>query len=396
MAGQETTETLLNAVNKLEPLIRKHADEAEQNRHLSHPVVDALAEAGFFRLYTPRTLGGLEVDPLTFTRVVEALARIDGSTAWCVWLASTNPLFVPNLMDTTVEEIFGRNPNVVTAGVILPYGKAEVRDGGYTASGRWSYASGVEHCTWIFTLCNVFDGEQMRRTESGEPAVYVVFVPTAQITILDTWQVSGLAGTGSQDVEIRQVFVPEKYVCPLNLHPSAHGKHFRIPLYRYPFLVLGFPPIGAIALGIAQGAVDACLDLARAKRPSGVPDLLRDQPVFQVRLAEAVALVRSARAWIHTAIQQACEAQDLRGQVSLAERTDVLLAAANATRSAAAAVDILYTAGGGTANYRHSPLQRALRDVHAVTQHWGTAPRQFESAGRMLVGLPPLNPMIMA
>ena len=236
----------------------------------------------------------------------------------------------------------------------------------------------------------------MRHTESGEPAVYVVFVPTAHVTILDTWQVSGLAGTGSQDVEMKQVFVPEQYVCPLNLHPSAHGKHFRIPLYRYPFLVLGFPLLGAIALGIAQGAVDACLDLAQAKRPSGVPDLLRDQPVFQVRLAEAVALVRSARAWIHTAIQQACEAQDLRGQVSLAERTDVLLAAANATRSAAAAVDILYTAGGGTANYRHSPLQRALRDVHAVTQHWGTAPRQFESAGRMLVGLPPLNPMIVA
>jgi alkylation response protein AidB-like acyl-CoA dehydrogenase len=284
---------------------------------------------------------------------------------------------------------------VVTAGVILPYGKAEVRDGGYTVSGRWSYASGVQHCAWIFTLCNVFDGEQMRRLENGEPEVYVVFLPTAQVTILDTWQVSGLAGTGSQDVEIMQAFVLEKYVCPLNLSPSAHGKHFRIPLYRYPFLVLGFPPIGAIALGIAQGAVEACLNLAQAKRPSGASDLLRDQPVFQVRLAEAVALVRSARAWLHTSIQQACEAQDIRGQVSFAERTDVLLAATNATRSAAAAVDILYTAGGGTANYRHSPLQRALRDVHAVTQHWGTAPRQFESAGRMLVGLQPLNPMIV-
>lgn len=396
MAGHEATEMLLKSVNKLEPLIREYADEAERNRHLSQPVVDALAEAGFFRLYTPRTLGGLEVDPLTFTRVVEALARIDGSTAWCVWLASTNPLFVPNLTDTAVEEIFGRTPNVVTAGVIFPHGKAEVQDGGYMVSGRWSYASGVQHCAWIFTLCNVFDGDQMRRTESGEPEVYVVFVPTAQVTILDTWQVSGLAGTGSQDVEITQVFVPEKYVCPLNLSPRAHGKHFRIPLYRYPFLVLGFPPIGAIALGIAQGAVDACLDLAQAKRPAGTTDLLRDQPVFQVRLAEAVALVRSARAWLHASIQQACEAQEVRGQVSFAERTDVLLAAANATRSAAAAVDILYTAGGATANYRHSPLQRALRDVHAVTQHWGTAPRQFESAGRMLVGLQPFNPLIVS
>jgi len=109
-----------------------------------------------------------------------------------------------------------------------------------------------------------------------------------------------------------------------------------------------------------------------------------------------VALVRSARAWLHTSIQQACEAQGVRGQVSFAERADVLLAAANATRSAAAAVDIIYTAGGATANYRRSPLQRALRDVHAVTQHWGTAPRQFESAGRMFVGLPPFNPLIVS
>src|SRR5262245_24390786 len=230
MVEQDPAETLLHAVNTLAPVIREYADEAERNRHLSQTVVDALAEAGFFRLYTPRTLGGLEVDPLTFTRVVEALARIDGSTAWCVWLSSTNPLFVPNLTDTAVEEIFGRNPKVVTAGVIFPHGKAEVRDGGYVVSGRWSYASGVQHCTWIFTLCNVFDGDQMRRMENGEPEVYVVFVPTTQVIILDTWQVSGLAGTGSQDVEIQREFVPEKYVCPLNLHPSAHSKHFRIPL----------------------------------------------------------------------------------------------------------------------------------------------------------------------
>jgi indole-3-acetate monooxygenase len=108
-----------------------------------------------------------------------------------------------------------------------------------------------------------------------------------------------------------------------------------------------------------------------------------------------VALVRSARAWLHTSVQQAWESMLARGQVSFEERTDVLLAAASATRSAASAVDMVYTAAGATANYRRSPLQRALRDIHAVTQHIATAPQQYESAGRMLLGLPPLQPPLI-
>ena len=152
MAAQEVTETLLSAVRRLEPLIREYADEAERNRRLSHPVVTALAEAGFFRLYLPHTLGGFEVDPLTFCQVMEALARIDGATAWCTWIASTNPPFVPTLSNQAVEEIFGKDPQVVTAGVVFPYGKAVVREGGYVVSGRWPYASGCQHTSWIFML----------------------------------------------------------------------------------------------------------------------------------------------------------------------------------------------------------------------------------------------------
>ncbi|HEV8713036.1 MAG TPA: acyl-CoA dehydrogenase family protein, partial [Candidatus Binatia bacterium] len=207
-------ERLLSAVRTLEPLIRKHADEAERNRRLSQPVVNALAEAGFFRLYTPRTLGGLEVDPLTVYRVVEEIACIDGSTAWCVLIASTNPLFVKTLTDRAAEEIFGRDPRVVTAGVGFPYGRAVVQDGGYVVSGRWPYTSGCQHSAWIFTGCNVFDADQLRLTESGEPEGRWVFVPTKQVTILDTWEVSGLAGTGSHDVVLEQVFVAEEYTCP--------------------------------------------------------------------------------------------------------------------------------------------------------------------------------------
>ena len=386
---------LLDTVRTLAPLIQAHADEAERNRRLSQPVVTALADAGIFRLSTPRTLGGLEVDPLTFCRVLEAIARIDGSTGWCAWINGGNALLANPLADHVAEEIFGRDPHAITGGTFFPYGKAVVRDGGYAVSGRWPYASGCHHCTWFFVLCNVVDGDQLRLTESGDPEVRAVFVPIDRLTIVDTWEVSGLAGTGSHDVVLEQVFVRGEYTWLFSPGMTPQGQHFQGPLYRYPLYAAGPTGICAVALGIAQGAVDTCMELAHAKRPAGTTDLLRDRPLFQLRLAEAVALVRAARAWLHATLQQVGEAVQAQRPVSFAERADVLLAAANTTRSAAAAVDLVYTAAGAAANYRRSPLQRALRDIHALTQHLVTAPQQYESAGRMLLGLPPLPPPII-
>jgi indole-3-acetate monooxygenase len=386
---------LLTAISSLEPLIRAHADEAEHNRRLSPVVVTALAEAGIFRMYTPETLGGMEVDPLTFYRVVEAIARIDGSTGWCVFIAGGNPLLGAYLGDQAAEEVFGRDPHAITAGVVLPYGTAVVGDGGYRVSGHWSYGSGCQHSTWIFCACHVFDSDQRRLTEDGEPEVRFCFVPAAQVSIVENWDVSGLAGTGSHDVVLDRVFVPAPYTCAFGPGMTPQGRHYQSPLYRYVLYASFALPISAVALGIAQGALDVCLELVQTKRASGTTIQLREQPMFQVRLAEAAALVRSARAWLHTAVQQAWGTLWASGQVSSAERADLLLAAAHATRSAAAAVDILYTLAGATANYRRSPLQRALRDIHAATQHMGTAPQQYESAGRMLLGLQPLQPLIL-
>jgi indole-3-acetate monooxygenase len=386
---------LLVAVQSLEPLIRAHADEAERDRRLSPVVVTALAEAGIFRMYTPRTLGGFEVDPLTFYHVVEAIARIDGSTGWCVFIAGGNPLLGAFLTDEAAEKVFGSDPHVIAAGVVHPYGKAVLSAGDYRVTGRWSYASGCQHSTWIFCCCEVFDGDQLRLTEDGEPDVRLFFIPIGQVSILDTWDVSGLAGTGSHDVVIDQVFVPSAYTCLFKPGMTPQGARYQSPIYRYVLYASFALPIGAVALGIAQGALDACLELAQSKKFGVGADMLCDRPLFQVRIAEATALVRSARAWLHTTIQQTWQSHLANAPVSLDERADLLLAAANATRSAAAAVDILYTAAGASANYRRSPLQRALRDIHAATQHVGTATPQFESAGRMLLGLPPLQSLIL-
>jgi alkylation response protein AidB-like acyl-CoA dehydrogenase len=212
---------------------------------------------------------------------------------------------------------------------------------------------------------------------------------------VDTWDVSGLAGTGSHDVVIDQVFVAAPYTCYFGPGMERQCTHYQSPVYHYVLYASFALPIGAVALGIAQGAIDAGLELTQSKTSGGSTEPLREQPMFQIRLAEAVALVRSARAWLHAVVQHTWELLLTTGDVPFAARAELLLAAANATRSAALAVDILYTAAGASANYRRSPLQRALRDIHAATQHMGTAPQQFESAGRMLVGLPPLQPLIL-
>jgi alkylation response protein AidB-like acyl-CoA dehydrogenase len=394
MTVEEATEDLLNVVRALEPIIRQHADEAERNRRLSQPVVDALARAGLFRMWVPKTLGGLEVSPLTAYRVVEEVARVDGSTGWCVFIGVSSAVSGAYVADLAAEDMFGRDPLGVIGGSIAGVGKAVVQKDGYLVSGRWPYASGCQHCGWLLALCQVMDEDQPRVTTTGAPEMRMVHIPREKVTILDdTWDVSGLVGTGSHDFALEPIFVPEGYTWQFT--PGIpRGKHYRGPLYQFPLVALFRLQASAVALGIAQGAVDAWLALAPSKRAVIAPGVLRDQPLVQARIAEVVALVDSSRAWLHAAIQQAWETT-LRGEsASVAARAELLLAAVNATRRAAEAVSLVHGLAGGSANYRHSSFQRSLRDVHAVTQHVGMYPQQYEEAGRMILGLQPLQPLL--
>jgi len=261
-------------------------------------------------------------------------------------------------------------------------------------SGRWSYASGCQHSSWLSVFCHVLDGDTPRPTAAGTPEVRVAFVPTKHAVIHDTWDVSGLAGTGSHDFTIEPRFVPATH--SYRLSPGVpRGAAFQAPLYQFPFWGFFTVPIGAVALGIAQGAVDTSMDIAQGRGRSGRPELHRDRPTFQAKLGESVALLRAARAWLHAAVEQAWNATVSRGSASLPERTDLLLAGTHATHTAATVVRMVYTEAGGSANYRRSPLQRALRDIHAATQHVGVGPHWFEEAGRLLLGLPPSRPIIL-
>jgi alkylation response protein AidB-like acyl-CoA dehydrogenase len=388
-------DTLLHSVRALEPLIRAHAEEAERNHRLSPPVVAALKEAGLFRMYLPKALGGSEVPPQVLYRVVEEISRIDGSTGWCAFIGAVVGVFGAFLPNAVVEQIFGSNPDVILAGALFPPGRATVCDGGYMVNGRWSYASGCHDCSWLVGGCMVFDNGEKRLVDEV-PEMRIVYVPRGKGTIIeDSWQVSGLAGTGSNDFTLNEVFVPEDYTHRLG-PGMPRGKYFQNPLYTtYPVISAFAFPMGAVALGIAQAAIDAVMTLAQTKKPAGQSDILRDRAVFHFQLADAVALVESARAWLYASVEQAWTVATTGRSATREERGRLVLAAANATRSAAAATDIAYTAAGGTANYLQSPLQRCLRDIHALTQHVATSPQQWERGGRLLLGLDPKFPLML-
>jgi alkylation response protein AidB-like acyl-CoA dehydrogenase len=394
MTVEEATEDLVDVARSLEPIIRQHADEAELNHRLSRPVVQAMARAGLFRAWVPRTLGGLEASPLTVYRVIEEVARLDGSTGWCVFIGVSSTITGVFLTDLAAEEIFAGDPLGVVGGSIAGAGKAVVQAGGYLVSGRWPYVSGCQHCGWLLALCKVIDGDQPGLADSGVPEMRMIHVRAEKVKILDdTWNVSGLVGTGSHDIVIDRVFVPEAYTW--KFAPGLpRGKHYASPLYQFPLVALLRLPVSAVALGIAQGAVDTCMALAPSKRALIGTGTLRDQALFQAQIAEAAALVGSSRAWLHTALQRTWQTTLAGGAASVSERAELLLAAVNATHRAAEAVQLVYTLAGGSANYRHSPLQRSLRDVQATTQHVGMAPQQYEEAGRMLLGLEPSQPLL--
>jgi alkylation response protein AidB-like acyl-CoA dehydrogenase len=371
----------LQAARSLAATIRASAAETERGRRLPPALVATMAEAGLFRLCVPRDLGGFEADPRTAIEVLEEVARADGAAGWCLMVAITSSLVAGYLDDATAREIFGE-PGAIASGVFAPRAMARVVEGGYRVTGRWTFASGCQHATWLLGGAVILDGAGPKLGAGGAPETRMMLFPAADVTIHDTWNVMGLAGTGSHDIEVTDAFVP-----------AARSVSFFTDRLRrtdaiYAFPVFGLLALGvsAVALGIAQSAAEAFVQLATAKTPFGGKRTLAARPAIQTQLAEIEAQIRSARAFLHAAIDRAVQAT-LAGKIPIALRAEMRLAACHATTSAARAVDLAYTAAGGSSIYTSSPLQRCFRDVHVATQHVMVGPVIQELVGKVLAGI---------
>jgi alkylation response protein AidB-like acyl-CoA dehydrogenase len=291
----------VEAVRALAPLIRAQADAIEAERCLSARVVSALTEAGVFQSFIPRALGGAEIDPVTFCRVVEELARADGSTGWCGLLCGSYGIFGGLLPEAAAGEIYAE-PGAIVAGALAPNGIARVVDGGYQLKGRWSFGSGISHSTWVLGGCRVFDGEAPRLTPRGRPELRLLFFPRSEVEIIDTWRVGGLRGTGSHDYQVRDLFVPSERSCWFSEQPVQPG-----PLYRLPYITLSTSLMAGVALGIARHALDALAELAAAKTPARSQSTLREHPLAQAQIGEAEGLLRAGRAFVYETLEAAWE-----------------------------------------------------------------------------------------
>ena len=371
------------AAAALAPRIRAAADETERQRRLSPELVRALAAAGFFRMCVPHALGGDEVDPATMIQAIETIAAADGAAGWSAMIGTTSGVASAYLAEDAAREIYGSDPEVVTGGAFAPLGKATVVDGGYRVTGRWPFASGCEHCGWLMGGSVVLDGGRPRLLPSGMPDNRLMLFPAAAVRIIDTWNVAGLRGTGSHDIAVEDRFVPAAHsLSLLSDRPRAAG-----PLYAFPVFGLLALGIAAVALGIARRALDELIALAGGKTPSGSRRVLAERPVIQAEVAEAEATLGAARAFLLETVGVAWDRAREAGAIDLRERARLRLAATHATLASARAVDLMYNAGGGTAVYAASPLQRCFRDIHVATQHMMVAPATLELAGRILLGL---------
>jgi alkylation response protein AidB-like acyl-CoA dehydrogenase len=218
--------SFIAAARGLAPKIRAYAEGIEQTRRLPQPLVDALAEAGLFRLWIPQQLGGSEADPMTFVRVIEEVSSIDGATGWCLMIGGCYGLFGGLLPAEAAREIYGRDPHVVTGGAFRPDGQAVAVEGGYRVTGRWSLGSGCQHSASLVGGCRILDGDQPRLRANGTPVIRLVFFPAADCEIIDTWHAAGLRGTGSHDYAVADLFVPARRSLSFREPPVHPG-----PLY---------------------------------------------------------------------------------------------------------------------------------------------------------------------
>jgi indole-3-acetate monooxygenase len=376
-----TAGDVLEAVQALAPSISSRAAEIEAARRFPADLLDELKAAGAFRLILPPSHGGAGANLIEAMRGLETLARADASTGWTVMIGAGSWIDLAGLPRATFDAMFADPSEAIVAGAINPSGSIEAVDGGYRVNGRWAFASGCQHARWIFGDC--FEG-----VVDGVPQLRIAVFSPDQVVIEDTWYVSGLAGTGSHHFHVDDVVVPADWTYSvLTAEPCIDETIVRIPT---PALIACV--VASVAIGTAQGALDEIVDLAAHKVPLLDHSPLATNPTFQRELAIADTELRAARTLVEDTAGSLWAMAVDGDEPTLEDRARARSAAVWATERSVSVVDAAYRAGGGSSVYLDNPLQRRLRDIHAITQHFIVRPDTMTTAGAILAGN---NPELM-
>jgi indole-3-acetate monooxygenase len=378
-------QSILEAAEAIAPRIRAAGDEIEASRRLPEHIVDALRQAGVFRMVMPREWDGPEVDPIMQLRVIETIARADGAAGWCAMINSDGGYFTALIDQDAAREMY-RDLDAPTAASLFSTGRAQPVAGGYRVSGRWRFVSGCQHSVWFLGACIVYDGDSPQPRPDGSPQVRMCFMPRSEGEVIDTWFATGLRGSGSHDFAVNDVLVPAQRTYDLN-----KVKVFRPgPLYAFPMMFAYNLP--GVVLGVARGAIDAFIESAGRRQVSysgitGRQKLLGEETYIQDALGRAEALVGAARSYVYEQMGDIWQTLVAGERVSIEQRARYRLAGIHAHGACAKAVALLYKASGGSSVYAGAPLERRFRDVHTANQHTLNNLKVYETAGRALLGM---------
>jgi alkylation response protein AidB-like acyl-CoA dehydrogenase len=383
---------VVQAAAALRSVIRSHREDIEREQRLPKALVERFHAAGFYGLVTPRELGGLEVDPLTYVRVVELVAEAAGAAGWNLANNSICQLIALGLPDEGVHEIYADGADTVIAGTaVMGGGRAVPVDGGYRVTGRWPFGSGCQEGSWMLGSFQILDGAEPRRSPDGASVYWRGFFQRSEAQIVEgSWDVAGLRATGSFDWTVDDVFLPERRTM---VHAGApldnQWKRWPGVSYAVPAQAWVGPHHSAVITGIARAGIDALIELAAEKTPRGRTGRLCENPQVQDAVGRADSILNAGRAYRTATITEMWNTVAAGGETTLEQRARCRLAAAHAADSAREAMDLMYRHGGSTSYKRDSRLAECWRDLHVVGQAVTLLPEWYPIGGRVLLHMDP-------
>jgi alkylation response protein AidB-like acyl-CoA dehydrogenase len=361
----------------LAPLVQACRDDMEQMRRMPRPLVEAVAEAGLFRLLAPAALGGWELSLPAFMEVVEAAAALDGSVGWLVGNGGGISRVCAYLPEAFARDWLAEPHGLIVAtnGAI---GEAVPVPGGYRVTGRWPFGSGIHHATLVAPACRVTEPD-------GQGPILMCYVAAEHAEIIDTWQTSGMRGTGSNDYTLHDVFVPAAHTHDMvNPQPIQAGS-----VYRLPQVSLFATTVATVPLGIARGLLDTFITSIAARSRTGTSAALRDRELIQSELGRADTLHEAGRALLIAAMRELEDANATGGDRLIRARIRYRAACCHAAETALRIADIISSCAGTSAIWERDGLERRIRDIQAAAKHTAMSPNMYVVAGRVLMGLEP-------
>jgi 3-hydroxy-9,10-secoandrosta-1,3,5(10)-triene-9,17-dione monooxygenase len=385
-------EELQARAEALVPVLRERAPRTEQLRRLPDETIADLHSSGLFRMLQPTRVGGSELPYRALFELTAVIGQGCGSTAWVLGNLAAHHWLLGMWHPEAQEEIWGQSPDsLISSALAFARGRARRVEGGYRLSGRWPFSSGIDPSAW-----NIF-GAIVSDEETGQSEARMFLVPDSDYTVIDTWQVIGLAGTGSNDVEVTDVFVPAYRTLSTERIRGGPNRGSELnpgTLYKLPAVSLFAFAVAGVSLGIARGAIRHFAETTRTRRSAYTGRSLADFTNIQVHLAEAAALADAAEAIVLRDCDEATRITEAGVVPSIEQRARYRRNGAFAATLCTKAVDLLFAATGGNAIYEMNPIQRAFRDVHAANAHymlnWDINGAVY---GRVALGLPPDAPL---